>query len=296
MASKKGKPLGIIKLESKDMAIFPMNDVFLNFTFEMMEHWEALRMAVNLLIEAFKQVMPDARLYLIEGEIEVRTQFKHYLANEDGDVTTRDQDIRMLELDVSTTYVEFQNKANPTVPIKTRSVEYFGLGIGHGKGMVANQIWLLAEDVKELLHGETFTRYILKDEVTGKDHPENSGIMYVSLTKLAQGNTPVGELASFLLGINPDPQNEVVKKIADAFNASFKKFKESKDVVKVLTLRERVKDEIWGDAVAEGKAERDVEISNKFTKLKEKGLDPLAIMQEMELMFSTVQVAKPSQK
>ena len=158
----------------------------------------------------------------------------------------------------------------------TRS--YFGLGIGHGKGMVANQIWLLAEDVKELLHGETFTRYILKDEVTGKDHPENSGIMYVSLTKLAQENTPVGELASFLLGINPDPQNEEVKKIADAFNASFKKFKESKDVVKVLTLRERVKDEIWGDAVAEGKAERDVEISNQFTRLKEKGLDPLAIM------------------
>jgi len=288
VASKKGKPLGIIKLQSKDMAIFPMNDVFLNFTFQMMEHWEALRMAVNLLIEAFKQVMPDARLYPIKGEIEVRTQFKHYLANEAEDFATRDQDIRMLELDVSTTYVEFQNKAHPTVPIKTRSVEYFGLGIGHGKGMVANQIWLLAEDVKELLHGETFTRYILKDEVTGNTHPENSGIMYVSLTKLAQENTPVGELASFLLGVNPDPQNEVVKKIADAFNASFKKFKESKDVVKVLTLRERVKDEIWGDAVAEGESKRDAQLVSQVAELEEKGLDPAEILKQLKNLLVAV--------
>lgn len=310
MEYKNSKPLGYIKLPNKDMAIFPMNDVFLNFTFQNIEYWETLRTAVNLLIEAFKREVPETRLYPIEGGIEVRTQFKQLVAPEDDGVTTRDQDIRMTENEISTTYVEFQNKSNPTVPIRTRSVEYFGLGIGHGKGKVANQIWVLAEDVKELLHAKTFTRYILKDEVTGKDHPENSGIMYVSLTKLAKENTPVGELASFLLGINKDVQNEVVKKIAKAFNSSFMDFKQSKDVVKVLTLRERVRDEVWNDAVAEGEAigitkgeaigvtkgetKAGMLYANKFAELKRKNLDPTEILRQMELIFAAQPVLDES--
>jgi len=81
-----------------------------------------------------------------------------------------------------------------------RSVEYFGLGIGHSKGKIANQLWLLAEDVDSVIYAHPFAHYILKDEVTGKDHPTTSGIMYVSLRKLSQEQGPAGELASYLLG------------------------------------------------------------------------------------------------
>jgi len=297
VASTNNTPLGYIELPNGDMAIFPMNDVFLNYTFEDMEHWEALRLAVNLIIEAYMQLKPDTRLKTIDGDINVRTQFRQFLAaNKNANAKFREQDIKMTEGKVSITYVEFQNDAHPDPPIEIRSVEYFGIGIGHSKGKIANQIWFLAEDVKSLLRGKTIARYVLKDEISGEEHPESSGIMYVSLTKLAKENTPVGELASFLLGITTDPQNEVVKKIAKTFSASFQEFKKDEDVVTVLTHEERVRGKVWTAAVAEGKAERDAEISNQFTKLKEKGLDPLAIMQEMELMFSTVQVAKPSQK
>jgi hypothetical protein len=175
MASKKGKPLGYVELKSGAMAIFPMNDVFLNYTFERAEYWEALRLAVNLLIEAYKKLKPDTRLSPIEGEIEVKTQFRQFLAAENEKATFRDQDIKMTENKASVTYVEFQNDAYPQTPIKIRSVEYFGLGIGQSKGKIANQIWLLAEDVKAVLHGKTFTRYILKDEVTGETHPKAPG-------------------------------------------------------------------------------------------------------------------------
>jgi len=56
-------------------------------------------------------------------------------------------------------------------------------------------------------------------------HPESSRILYVILQKLSQENNPAGELALFLLGKTTDPQNEVVKKIAETFNASFQDFK-----------------------------------------------------------------------
>ena len=292
MASKNSKPLGYVELKSGAMAIFPMNDVFLNFTFEFTAHWEALRLTVNLLIEAYKQQMPDTRLNTIEGNIEVRTQFRQFLTTEEEKPTFRDQDIKMMEKKVSTTYVEFQNRANTKPPIKTRSVEYFGLGIGHSKGKIANQIWLLAQDVDEVLHGKTFARYVLKDEATGEAHPESSGIMYVSLTKLSQENTPVGELASFLLGINTDLQDEVVKKIAKAFNTSFQYFKEDKDVVTVLSLEERVRGKVWSAAVAE----RDKELASHVAELRNKGLDAAEILQALEREFATLSITDTVKK
>jgi hypothetical protein len=291
MAAKNSTPLGYVELKSGAMAIYPMNDVFLNFTFEFTAHWEALRLAVNLLIEAYKQQKPDTKLNPIEGEIEVRTQFRQFLAAEEEKATFRDQDIKITENKASTTYVEFQNKAKTQPPIKIRSVEYFGLGIGHSRGKIANQIWLLAEDVNEVLHGKSFTRYILKDEVTGESHPESSGIMYVSLTKLTQENTPVGELASFLMGTKTDPQNEVVKKIAKAFNASFQEFKERKDVVTVLSLRERVRDEVWDDAFTEGKNENKAELASQVAELRKRGLDPAEILRMIEHEFATSSTA-----
>ena len=243
MSSKNTTPLGYVDLPSGAKAIFPMNDIFLNYTFENVEYWEALRLAVNFFIEAYRQRYPKTSIQTINGNIKVRTQFRHIL-----DKTTRDQDIKIAEDENNATYVEFQNRAKPDVPIEIRSVEYFGLGIGHGKGRLANQMWLLAEDVEAVLHGETFSRYILKDEITGKNHPSPSGIMYISLTKLSQEDNPAQELAAFLLGKITDVKNETIKKVADAMKESFKSFKADKEVTKMLSFAERYKH----DGVAEG--------------------------------------------
>jgi hypothetical protein len=130
------------------------------------------------------------------------------------------------------------------------------LGISHSRGKLANQLWLLAEDVPPLLHGETFSRYILKDEKTNRDHPSSSGILYISLSKLAQEESPAGELASFLLGRTPEAknetENETVKKITEAFNRSFNTFKSDKEVFDMLTLAERYKHEGFVEGIEIG--------------------------------------------
>jgi len=247
VAAKNSFPLGYVDLPDGAKAIYPMNDIFLNYTFEDMEYWEALRLATNLIIEAYKCYNPKTKIMTITGKIKVRTQYKHLLGK---DNTTRNQDLRIIEDETDSTYLEFQNRAKPDVPVEIRSVDYFGLGIGQSRGKPANQIWLLAQDVDAVLQGETFTRYILKDEVTENDHPATSGIMYVSLTKLSKAESPVEELAAFLLGKISDPKSEVVKKIADAFKASFSTFKADKEVAKMLTLAERYKH----DGLVEGEA------------------------------------------
>jgi hypothetical protein len=203
MASATKTPLGYVELENGSKAIFPMNDFFLTYTFEKPEHWESLRLTVNLLIEAYKQMKPESQVAPISGKIKVETQFRHLLNIQN---TTRDQDIKLTEGESDAHYIEFHNRARANPPVEIRSVEYFGLGIGHSRGKIANQIWLLAEDVDAVLHGKPFTRYMLKDEVTGNAHPTSSGIMYISLQKLSQEKSSVGELASFFLGGISDPQ------------------------------------------------------------------------------------------
>jgi len=232
-----------------------------------MEYWESLREATNIYIERFKQYQPNTDVHPIEGVIQVRTQFQHLLGN---DSVTRDQDLRIVEITEDSTYMEFQNRAKPDIPVEVRSVEYFGLGIGHGGGKLANQIWLLASDVKVVLHGEMFTRYILNDEVTGNKHPANSGIMYISLSKLSKEDSIAGELSSFLLGKISESKYEAVKKISDAFKKSFKSFKTDKDVAKMLSLAERYKH----DGLVEGK----VALADEARELYEKGLDPQEIL------------------
>ena len=261
MISKNTIPLGYVELTNGSKAIYPMNDIFLNFTFEIEEHWEALRLAVNLLLESYKQQNPDTKAKLIKGSIRVRTQFQYLL---DIQNTTRDQDIKLTEDEAEATYIEFQNRARSDIPIEIRSVEYFGLGIGHSRGKIANQIWVLAEDVDLVLRGRTFARYILKDEITNDEHPATSGIMYVSLTKLSEEGSPAGELASFLLGKLKNPQNEAVKKIVKAFNSSFEAFKADKEAINVLSAGERGRLE----GRLEGKEEVRLEIALKLLALK----------------------------
>ncbi|MDR0273212.1 MAG: hypothetical protein LBI27_07850 [Clostridiales bacterium] len=139
-----------------------------------------------------------------------------------------EQDIKVTEIKKGIYFIVFQNRAHSDPPIPDRSVVYFGLGIGHAKGKPANQIWLLAETVPSVMHGKLFTRYILKDEVTGKNHPENSSIMFIDLEKLSEENSQAGELAALFLGKNLNPQDEDVKTIAAALKASFNDFKDDK--------------------------------------------------------------------
>ena len=242
-------PLGYVELPSGPMAIYPMNDIFLNYTFENSANWEALRIMVNLVIEGYRKENPSTSEKPIIGEVKVVTQYRYLLAG-DGK-TTRDQDIRIIEDNSNSTFIELQNRAHSKPPIEIRSVEYYGLGIGHSRGKIANQIWLLAEDVQPVLREKTYARYVLKDEVTNDAHPVMSGIMYVSLRKLAQEKGAVGELAAFLLGKATILETNEANNVSEAFKNSFETFKADKEVVNVLSLAERYISE--GEARGEAK-------------------------------------------
>jgi len=233
-------PLGYVQLVGGAMPIHAMNDLLLNYTFENAAHWEGLKQTVNIVINAYRKYARDnhkleTKLQPITGNITVRTQYQFLLKNDKK--TTKNQDIEITAESQAIIYVEFQNRAESDINV--RAAEYFGLSIGHSKGRPVEQIWLLAEDVDTLLGGKAFSRHILKDEATGEVHPGNNGILYVSLIKLANEDTPAGELAQFLLGKLQEPKDETVKEIADMFNSSFEIFKEDKEVVGMLTLEER---------------------------------------------------------
>jgi hypothetical protein len=238
---------------------------------------------VNIIIDAYLKENPDTKLELVKLKIKVRTQFKHFMNDAN---TTKIQDIKITEdEDESATYVEFQIRVNPTNPIKERSVKYFALGISHSKGKYANQMWLLADDVPEVFHGKTFARYILKDEVTNKEHPEISGILYINLKKLSQQKSPAGELASFLLGNEIEIQNEPVKKITEAFNSSFESFKSDKEAIKVWSLAERYTNNGYMDGIeighTKGKLEGKREVIGELLELISKGIDPVEAMRRI---------------
>ena len=215
----------------------------------------------------------------IEGRITVRTQYEHFLKNDSK--TTRNQDIEIKEETGAIKYVEFQNRAEANIGI--RSTEYFGLSIGHSKSNPVEQIWLLAEDVP-LLEGNTFSRHVLKDETTNKAHPNNSGILYVSLSKLSKEVTPAGELSSFLLGKLKEPQDKTVKTIAEMFNTSFTTFKEDKEVAKMLSLKQRG----WQEGRQEGRQEGVIDSLKRFAELLTNGYsleDAKRIISEEEGIF-----------
>ena len=136
-----------------------------------------------------------------------------------------------------------------------------------------------------MLHGESFTRYILKDEITGNEHPNTSGIMYVSLTRLSKEKSCAGELASFLLGKITEPQAEAVKKISGAFKSSFASFKGDKEVTEVLTLAERY----TYDGRAEGRAEG---ILKSALKLLKKGMGFQEVVDMLDLADEQVVALK----
>ena len=236
----KRKPLGYIELESGVKEINVMNDIFLNYMFKNKETWEMLKSIVNIFLGEYvtvhhtKEPLPN----FIEGEIEVTTQHEFFL---DPDKKTRVQDIKLSHKEI--TFIEFQNRANTIPPINERAIEYFGLGIGHSDGKIANQIWLLAEDAKDLLYDEKFTNYMLIDNITGNLYPNNSSIMFVSLQKLSKEKTVAGELSRFLLGEELEPVKEEVRNISKEFGKLFHIFKEDKEIKAMMTVKERFKNE-----------------------------------------------------
>ena len=283
-------PLGYIELENGAKPIYAMNDIFLNYIFDNEENWEALRLLLNIMLDAYKQIMPSTMLDLVEGEIKVETQYK-YLLNVEN--TTRAQDIKMTATG-DITYIEFQNRTQTTPPIEARAVEYFGLGIGHSKGKTANQVWLLADDIDSVLHGEQFARYILKNEATGVQHPGNSGIMYVSLPKLSQKEGPAGELAAFLMGKVAGVKSETANKVAQAFNDGFNMFKRDKEALTMMTVRERWlyegRDEGREEGIAEGEEKGIIKgaisTAEEFAELLRQGYTPEEILQMIKSRYT----------
>ena len=297
MPTQRSIPIGYMELANGSKPIYPMDDLFLNYTFERHEHWEALRSIINLIIRAYQQLHPNTKLKSIEGAIQVRTQF-HQLMTMDEKEFFREQDFKVVTANSDATYIEFQNQAYPKKPISTRSIEYFGLGIGQSQGKIANQIWLLAENLNNVLHKEVYFRYILKGEHKDVEHPYNSGMLYVSLPKLANQATPEGELARFLLGKIRTPENEEVKAIAEVFSASFTQFKEERKVATVMTFRERYYDTYFykgkkegmregkKEGVAMGEAQKQTDLFNQLAELQAQGLDPADIVHEMQRVLT----------
>jgi len=234
-------PLGYIQLEDGEKKpISPMNDMFLNYFFKDAHTWEALRQIVNIFIGAFQKYKPDAKIEQIIGDIEVETQYQHLLGAKKSDV--RYQDIKVSETSAKkkvVTYVEFQNWAYTTPPVPKRAIEYFGLGIGRSKGIIANQIWLLAEDVNRVLLGKPFAHYLMTNDVVGNIHPYAPHTMYVSLPSLSLEKSQAGELATFLLGNTINITDKMVMGVVEQFRASFDIFKDDKEVAKAMTVQER---------------------------------------------------------
>ena len=98
--------------------------------------------------------------------------------------------------------------------------------------------------------------------ISGESHPDDSGILYISLPKLAEENSIAGELAGFLLGKTTDPKSEEVKKIAERFKTGFSVFSEDKEVKMFLSLKER--------GVMEGRGTA----ADEFFELLAKGFTP----------------------
>ena len=89
------KPLGHVELPSGPYAVYPMNDIFMNYTFESEEYWETLRQIVNIVTNDFKAKFPHSVLRPITGKIKVRTQYRQFVTCDPK--TALSQDIQILE-------------------------------------------------------------------------------------------------------------------------------------------------------------------------------------------------------
>ena len=274
------KPLGIIELGTGPKEIFATNDFFLNFLFEDPTRWEALRLIVNVIIEAYKGMTPTTQVRIIDGDIQVETQYKYYTGK--TDVSTN-QDFR-IEASKNITYIEVQNRARTIPPIEKRAIEYFGLSLAHNRGNDVTQMWILAEDVDNLLNGNTFANYILGDEETGTRYPLNNNLMFVSLRRLEEkrGSTEAGEMAAFLLGKGFKPKYESVKNVMTMFDEGFSSFCEDKEAIERMSAM--VKNRLEG--IEEGMEAKALDTAKK---LLARGFDLEQIAEIVELPIERIE-------
>ena len=261
------KPLGYIELPTGTKPIYMLNDIFLNYIFMKAHNWEKLRIIANIIIEDCKTRNPQEtqHLQLILGKINVTTQYEYLL---DPKNIIRTQDIRIDHITQDkTTFLEFQNQAFPIKPIKVRALEYFGLSIGHSKGKIADQLWLLSENVPDLLHNEIFTTYTLVDNITNNPYPQSSSITFVSLTKLSQENTTAANLAKMLLGREYDTTNEIISSLSQDIEQEFSTFKEDKEIKTMMTVEERFRENAMAEGVELGMMQGRLETAKKLLHL-----------------------------
>lgn len=251
MNYNKRKPLGYIKLESGLRAIMPMNDFFLSYLFNQKENWETLRKIYNIFVLACKdsfQGKADS-LELIIDQIKVESQYEYLLD------TTRNkkQDAVIIEGNKNLTFIEFQNRSRSAPSIEIRGIEYLALSISKTKNQqIANQVWILGQHHKRLLEESAFEYYTITSKLTGKAYPNKSSMFYISLEKLILLDTQAGQLSRFLLGIDLEPTDECVKKIATNFAKTFKIVQEDKEVRDKMTFLEYYKAEGIAEGIEQG--------------------------------------------
>ena len=243
-------PLGHIKLDIGTRPIHAMHDFFLNYTFENELNWGILRLIVNIFLKELARKHLNLQVKLAKGDVFVETQFKYYM---DSTNTAKSQDFRLEPVDGNAIfYCEFQNRATTNPPIKLRAIDYQTLGIKHGRCKPTRQIWLLAEDVDELLCRSGFACFVTKDEISGSAYPLDTSLIFVSLTKLSEGRNEASELASFLLGKGKKIRSTRVKRISAVFKRSLKLFCKDKGVRTRMSVAEKYWEEGREVGIAEG--------------------------------------------
>ena len=236
--------LGYVELsEDKKVSIKPMDDHFINYTFDDAENWPSLKTIANIIYDNYKKENPKTSVTLIEGDIEVKTQLAHFQTKPGSPPRKQDIDIEsekkhdLIEMQIETKYLRES--------IEQRSIIYLGLSITRGgSDKPIQQLWLLADDLenKDVLGGKACANFTLMDELDHRPHtrPTLFAVMYVDLKELAKGKTRAAELANVLLG--NIPANEIndkdVKSVFETLSSSFEKFREDKEVKKMLSYVE----------------------------------------------------------
>ena len=236
MENEKEDLLGFLVLETGLLLVSPMNDVFVNYTYERKANWEQLRKLVNIFYKAYIEICKNTQIEPIEGISDVETQFAWF--KDPKNSTPKRQDVR-IESVKKVDFLEVQNDNSPDPPISKRSTDYYGFALARGSDKQQSSIWLINGSVSELLDGEIFANYVLMNEKSHRRHPNASNILYVDLNKLAQEDSQAGELARVLIGEESEPIDDEVKEILYGLRQSFKDFKEDKEVKNIMSRDEQ---------------------------------------------------------
>ena len=284
MQEKKPIPLGYVDLACGESPIYPMNDVLLNHMFEDVYNWSTLRLAINIILEAYRQYEPATSITPIQSNIRVRTQFR-YIASLGINDTHKEDDVDFITDKNTLPSVELHSKWKHDLPKYIVPMTTICLEIGHNFDKTSMQIWLLSKDAPPVLHGNTFANYVFKSEDTGEPYPNSPSVMYVNLPKLSQEKSPAGELASFLLGKAVDSSNDDVNAIIKTFRKGFNNFCEDGHVMRTLLFEERCINE--GIAIrAKKRAEFEASVIDKIHEREKEGVDPAEILNEIEGMMA----------